>query len=91
MIVKKFPSLSLATLALVACWGGAAQSAEPAVGRITYIDPVGRRLMLDNANMYRLGPAVDISRIAVAERVKLRLTGNEAKRVITQIAPQPLS
>jgi hypothetical protein len=89
MIVNKFHSLLLAALTTTAL-PSAARAAEPTVGRITYMDTATRQLMLDNAYMYKVAPTVDISSIAVAERVKLGLTGKEPERVIAQITPQPL-
>jgi hypothetical protein len=66
-----------------------AWAAEPTAGRITYIDPVGRRLMLDNAYMYRLGPDVDLSKLAVADRAKLRVEKRDGGEIVTQVTVQP--
>lgn len=66
-----------------------ALAAQPTSGRITYLDPAGRRILLDNAYMYRLGPEVDLSKLAVAERVQLRLQG--AGPAETAVSVEPLS
>jgi hypothetical protein len=78
-------------LLLAACLSGAvaAWAAEPTSGRITYIDPVGRRIMLDNAYMYRLGPEIDLSKLAVAERVQLKLQKGGSGEIVTEVTAQP--
>lgn len=69
---------------LVALPAGAAGAAA---GRITYIYPDGRRLMLDNSKDYTLAPGVDSRPLAVAELVRLTLgPNNEVTRVMVERA-----
>ena len=66
----KTACLALAASALA----GSAWSAETA-GRITYISADGKQLMLDNSRMYTLTNSAEAGKVAVGERVELKLGG----------------
>ena len=67
-------ALAASALAANAC------SAETA-GRITYLSADRKQLMLDNSRMYTLINRTEAGRVAVGERVELKLGGAEGEQV----------
>jgi hypothetical protein len=64
-------------------------SAATAVGRITYISSDGHRILVDNSDEYVLGPAVDVSKLNVAESVRVTYAEQNGQRTATAISPAP--
>jgi hypothetical protein len=62
-----------------------AWSADSAMGRITYIYPDGHRIILESRNEFALASNIDVSKIGVAQFVRVRLSGGQ----VTQISPGP--
>ena len=70
-----------AFLAMVASvLAGSAWSAETS-GRITYISADGKQLMLENSRMYTLMNSAEAAKVAVGERVELKLGGAGGEQV----------
>ena len=69
--------------------GGA--HAATATGRITYMAPDGHQLMLDNSDMYLVGPTVNISSVAIADRVPINWDRQGGESVITSLVKAPLT
>jgi len=65
--------------------------AASATGRITYMASDGHQLMLDNSDMYAVGPAVDLSSVGVADRVKVDWDRQGGENVITRMVKAPLT
>ena len=76
MNVYKTACLALAASALA----GSPWSAETA-GRITYLSADRKQLMLDNSRMYTLTDSAGVGKVAVRQRVELKLGGAGGKRV----------
>ena len=62
-------------------------SAATAVGRITYISSDGHRILVDNSDEYVLGSAVDVSKLNVAQSVRITYTDRNGQRTATAISP----
>lgn len=80
-----------AAFAALFCLIAGGASAATATGRITYIPPDRYQLMLDNSDMYVVGPAADMSSVAVADRVRIRWDRKGSGEVITSLTKVPLS
>lgn len=78
-------AISLTVLGVGSAWGATT------TGRITYISSHRDRLMLNNSEMYGVEPGIDLSSIAVADRVKIRWEKGDGQNVITAIALAPLT
>jgi hypothetical protein len=76
--------LSATALALLAT--APALAAGSALGRITYIYPDGRHLILDSNKEYALAPSVNVQSLGVAEFVRLTLGPNNE---VTNVASGP--
>jgi len=63
--------------------------AATATGRVTYIAP-DREIMLDNSDMYAVSPSVNLSSVAVADRVKVKWIKKNGKDVIINLDKTPL-
>jgi hypothetical protein len=88
--LEVFVRISLAAIALSVSMNPAAYGAT-ILGRITYISSDHFHLMLDNCCMYTVSPGVDLSFIAVADRVKLRWNKSHGEDVITAITKAPIT
>lgn len=55
-------------------------------GRITYIDAAKHQFMLDNAYMYTATPSVNLSAVAIAERVSLSVAKKQDREIATKVA-----
>ena len=62
---------------------GSAWSAETA-GRIAYLSADRKQLMLDNSRIYALTDSAEVGKLAVGERVELKLGGAGGK-LVTEI------
>ncbi len=80
----KVRTLILSTALILA--GASSAMAATAIGRISYMYPDGRALILDAQNEYNIAPGVDTKSHGVAEFVRLTL---DAKNEVTAIAPGP--
>ncbi|HWF67945.1 MAG TPA: hypothetical protein VN670_11600 [Acidobacteriaceae bacterium] len=81
----------VAMFAALACLIAGGASAATATGRITYITPDRQQLMLDNSDMYLVSPAVDLSSVAIADRVRINWDKKGGKDVITSLVKAPLA
>ena len=83
---KKFTLLSAAAMAVLC--SAPVSAAGSVLGRISYIAPDSRSLILDGQKEYTLGSSVDAKRLQVAEFVKLTLgPDNQVK----DVSPGPAS
>jgi hypothetical protein len=85
MIMKRMIGIA----ALSSVIAGSA-SAATATGRITYISPDRYELMLDNSDMYAISPAVNLSSVAVADRVTVNWDHQGREKVIKSLIKAPL-
>ncbi len=81
----KLCSLAMLTVSIAA--PGAAWGAS-AVGRTTYIYPDNHRIVLDSSDEYVVGQRVDVSKLAIAELVRVTFSEQNGERVATDIAPE---
>lgn len=79
-------SIFLAISALVVLGSSPSFAANSTVGRITYIYPDGRHLILDSSREYKLGASVDAHSVSVAQFVQLTLG---SKNEVIKISPGP--
>lgn len=81
----------MAGLAALACLASGSAFANTATGRITYIAPDRRQLMLDNSDMYGVAPSLDLSGVSVADRVRINWQKQGEEDVITSLIKAPLT
>ena len=81
----------IAALAVLASLAGGSAFAATTTGRITFIAPDRHQLMLDNSDMYRIGPRVDMSSAGVADRVRINWDKEGEEAVITSLVKAPLT
>jgi len=79
-------SVLSAAAALVLLSAVPAFAAGSAIGRISYLAPDGKMLILDAQKEYTIAPGVDLSKHGVAEFVRLTLGANDE---VTAIGPGP--
>jgi hypothetical protein len=81
----------VAALAAFSCLIPGSVSAATTTGRITYMALDRHQLMLDNSDMYVVSPAVDLSSVAVADRVRINWDKKGGEDVITSLVKAPLT
>jgi hypothetical protein len=77
--------------ALLSLLYGSAAWAETATGRVTYISPDRQQLILDSNDVYSAGAQGVLSKVAVADRVKIAFEKHGAQRIIGAAALAPLT
>jgi hypothetical protein len=74
----------ISAIALVASLPSAAWAAT-VTGRITYLDPNGHHVMLDNSDMYALSPDVGPTGLEVGRLVTVNVTNHDNEKIITKV------
>lgn len=74
----------ISVIALVASLPSAAWAAT-VTGRITYLDPNGHHVMLDNSDMYALSPDVGPTGLEVGRLVTVDVTNYGNEKIITKV------
>lgn len=74
----------ISAIALVASLPSAAWAAT-VTGRITYLDPNGHHVMLDNSDMYALSPDVGPTGLEVGRLVTVDVTNYGNEKIITKV------
>jgi hypothetical protein len=74
----------ISVIALVASLPSAAWAAT-VTGRITYLDPNGHHVMLDNSDMYALSPDVGPTGLEVGRLVTVNVTNHDNEKIITKV------
>ena len=75
--------------AVIVVTAGSAHAAS-VTGRVTFISTDGSHLMLDNSEMYAIGPDVPRSGATVADRVTANYQTRAGERAITRLTLNPL-
>jgi hypothetical protein len=74
----------ISVIALVASLPSAAWAAT-VTGRITYLDPNGHHVMLNNSDMYALSPDVGPTGLEVGRLVTVNVTNHDNEKIITKV------
>jgi hypothetical protein len=74
----------ISVIALVASLPSAAWAAT-VTGRITYLDPNGHHVMLNNSDMYALSPDVGPTGLEVGRLVTVDVTNYGNEKIITKV------
>lgn len=74
----------ISVIALVASLPSAAWAATVS-GRITYLDPNGHHVMLNNSDMYALSPDVGPTGLEVGRLVTVDVTNYGNEKIITKV------
>jgi hypothetical protein len=78
----------LSATAALMVMGAAPAFAADMIGRISFLAPDGKMLILDGQTEYKIAPGVDVSKHGAAEFVRLTLGANKE---VTAIGPGPAS
>lgn len=81
----------VAAVVVMSCLNAGGACAATAIGRITYMSPDRRQLMLDNSDLYAASAALDLSSVAVADRVRINWDRKGGEDVITSLVKAPLT
>jgi hypothetical protein len=81
----------VAAAVVMACLDAGGACAATTTGRITYMTPDRRQLMLNNSDIYTVNAAVDLSSVAIADRVRINWDRKGGEDVITSLVKAPLT